>query len=236
MAFTQVQKQKAYVQIAEQIVDSIRRGEYASGDKLPPLRLLEARFGVSRPTIREALSALELAGIVGIRNGEGTFIIGLQPEPREGSWFELDQGKSPVEVLEVRMILEPEAAALAAKRAQPQDIEHLRATLETLGDLVARKKPDAVGDIDFHVAVAKASGNSVIHEIVRGVANYVAEALWSSLREKAWAHGDLGRIYITHHEKTLKAISGKDSQAAAKSMREHLRHVKKDLFAPELSE
>lgn len=233
MAFTQIRKQKAYIQIAEQIVDAIRQEEYAPGDKLPSLRELEMRFGVSRPTIREALSALELAGIVGTRMGQGTFVIGLQHEPREGSWFELDQGESPAEVLEARLILEPAGAALAAERAQPADIENIRATLDTLKGLVAAMKPAIAGDIQFHVAVAKASGNSVIYEVVRGVANYLSEALWRSLRERAWAHRDLGKIYIAHHEHTLEAIEGRDSQAAAESMRVHLKHVEEDLFSPE---
>ena len=226
--FTLVKRQKAYIQIAEQITESLRRGDFKNGDRLPSVRELEARFGVSRSTVREALSALELAGIVEIRPGQGAFV--RASDQAEGARFELDHGQSPTEVLEARLIIEPEGARLAAERATTEDMQALADVLQILRAVVAEGKPAVASDIQFHVAVAKASGNSLIHEVIRGVADYLGEALWHSLREQAWAEGDLGPIYVQQHARTLKAIQARNGDEAAQSMREHLLHVQQDLY------
>lgn len=230
MAFTSVKRQKAYIQIALQITDSIRKGEFTLGERLPSAKELEVKFGVSRATVREALSALELAGVVEIRSGQGAFVVNLPTDQEEGSRFELDQGESAAEVLEVRLILEPEAARFAAQRATEEDIQMLERSVDVLRAVVAEGRPAVAGDIQCHVALAKASGNSVMYDIMRGVAEYLGQALWRSLRERAWARGDLGRIYLEHHEAILKAIRNRDGDAAARSIREHLMHVQQDLF------
>lgn len=230
MAFTSIRRQKAYTQIAQQIIDSIRKGEFTLGERLPSAKQLEVKFGVSRPSVREALSALELAGVVEIRSGQGAFVVNLPADQAEGSRFEFDQGESAAEVLEVRLVLEPEAARLAAQRSAEEDIQMLVRSLDVLRAVVAEGRPAVAGDIQFHTALAKASGNSVIYDIMRGVAEYWGQALWRSLRERAWARGDLGRIYLKHHEATLKAILNRDGDAAARSMREHLMQVQQDLF------
>ncbi len=230
MAFTQVRRQKIYIQIADQITESIRRGELGRGDRLPSVRELEGKFGASKPSVREALSALELAGIVETRMGQGTFVVGFPLERGEGWRFAFEEAESPAEVMEVRRVLEPEAARLAAERATKDDIDALQTALQTLRAIVAEGKPAVAGDIQFHLAVARASNNSVIGEVMRAFASYLNQALWRSLRERAWANQDLGRIYLAHHERTLNAIRAKDGNEAAASMQEHLHHVEQDLF------
>jgi len=230
MAFTQVRRQKLYLQIAEQITESIRKGEFNPGDRLPSVRELEAKFGVSRPSVREALSALELAGIVETRTGQGTFVVGLRPDRAEEGGFEFEEAESPAEVMEARRIIEPEAARLAAERATKADLDALQTALETLRASLAEGKPSVAGDIQFHLAVARASGNSVISEVMRAFASYLNQMLWRSLRDRAWAHQDLGRIYLAHHERTLNAIIARDGAEASASMRDHLEHVEQDLF------
>jgi DNA-binding FadR family transcriptional regulator len=225
MKFTLIQRHKTYVQVAEQIVQAIRGGDFRVGDRLPSVRTLETRFGVSRPTIREALSALELAQVVEVRAGQGAYVIRVPQDRPEGSWFELEQGQSPAQVLEMRLILEPEAARLAAQRATGQDLQMLTDALERLRGTRHEEGQARTSDIDFHVAVATASGNSLIQEIISGVARYLDQALWRSFRERAPAEKDLTPIYLEQHTKTLTAIRVKDGQAAAESMRAHLHHV-----------
>ncbi len=230
MAFTLVHRQKAYVQIAEQIIESIRRGEFRPGDRLPSVRELEAKFGVSRPSVREALSALELVGIVETRTGQGTFVLDPSLERTERSLLQFDHGESPAEVLEVRLILEPEGARLAAERATEEDLKVLAISLESLRTIAGERTPAIVGDIQFHVAVAKASRNPVIQRVVESLTGYLAQALWRSLRQRAWMHEDLARTYLEHHEHTFAAIRAHEGLLSARSMREHLEHVVRDLF------
>lgn len=230
MAFTHVRRQKIYTQIADQITESIRRGEFKPGDRLPSARELEGKFGASRPSVREALSALELAGIVETRTGQGTFVVGFPSDRGEGWSFEFEEAESPAEVMEVRRVLEPEAARLAAERATKDDIDALQTALQALRAVVAEGKPAVAGDIQFHLAVARASGNSVIWEVMRAFASYLNQALWRSLRDHAWAHRDLGRVYLAHHERTINAIMARDGEEAAAAMRDHLQHVEQDLF------
>jgi GntR family transcriptional repressor for pyruvate dehydrogenase complex len=230
MAFTLVTRQKAYVQIAAQIVESIMKGELTLGERLPSAKELEAKFGVSRATVREALSALELAGVVQIRTGQGAFVVNLPSTQGEGSRFVLDQGESAAEVLEVRLILEPEGARLAAQRATEDDIQMLERSVGILRAVVAEGRPAVASDIQFHVALAKSSGNSLIYDIMRGVADYLGQALWRSLRQQAWARADLARIYLEHHETALRAIRDRDRDAAANAIRVHLTRVQQDLF------
>jgi GntR family transcriptional repressor for pyruvate dehydrogenase complex len=232
MRFRAVQKQKAYVDIARQIVESIREGSFKIGDKLPSGRELETMFSVSKPTVREALSALELAGFVKIRTGQGAYVVAIPWEDgQESPEFRLDQGESPAAVMEVRLVLEPEGARLAAERASHEDMAALGAVLTGLEDDMRHQKEGITGDIRFHVAVAKASGNPVIHKVMRGLGHYLNQSLWHAMRREAWgSRPDLGALYLRQHGATFDAIEAHDGQRAAHAMLEHLRQVPEDLF------
>ncbi len=231
MSFTSVKRQKAYLQIVEQIIESIRNGTFGTGDRLPSVRDLETKFGVSRPTVREALSALELSGIIEVRNGQGAFVVNSSRDLGQRDPFELDQGESVAEVLEVRLVLEPEAARLAARRATEEDLEALARILQGLRTTIADGKPAINYDIQFHLAIARASQNAVIYKIMQLVTDYLNQGLWRSLRAQAWARKDLGPTYLNQHDRTLEAIRLRDTEAAMASMRAHLRQVQRDLFA-----
>jgi GntR family transcriptional regulator, transcriptional repressor for pyruvate dehydrogenase complex len=232
MRFTTVQKQKAYVNIAQQVIESIKSGGFKIGDKLPSARELETMFGVSKPTVREALSALELAGVVKIRTGQGAYVVGIHPEDvRESPEFRLDQGESPSAVMDVRLVLEPEGARLAAERGSREDVAALRPALAKLEEEMRQQKAGITGDISFHVAVAKASGNAVIHKVMRGLAHYLNQSLWHAMRREAWgSKSDLGTVYLQQHRATLEAIEAHEGQRAARAMLEHLVRVQEDLF------
>lgn len=231
MAFNAIRREKAYMQIADQIMASIRRGEFSVGERLPSVRELEAKFGVSRPTVREALSALELAGTVEVRTGQGAYV---KQSPATGGpavlTAEIDVGVSPAEVLEVRLVLEPEAARLAATRATEIELAELTRVLEAFERTLGKGTLVGAGDFKFHLAVARASGNGMIVEFMNRVGNYLSQALWAQLREKAWTHPDLGRKYLEQHWGTVGYIRARDGDRAARSMREHLNRVEHDLF------
>lgn len=232
MAFNAIRREKAYMQIADQIIASIRRGEFSVGERLPSVRELEAKFGVSRPTVREALSALELAGTVEVRTGQGAYV---KQSPGAGGpavlTAEVDVGVSPAEVLEVRLVLEPEAARLAATRATEDEHAELTRVLEALERTLGKGTLVGAGDFEFHLAVARASGNGMIVEFMHRVGTYLNQALWAQLRERAWTDPDLGRKYLEEDRKTVSHIRARDGAGAARSMREHLNGVQHDLFS-----
>ena len=163
-------KQKLYQQVAESIATAIAKGRYAPGSRLPAERDLAEEFKVSRPTIREAMIALEIRGLVGAKKGSGIYVTATPPDLT--STPELDVGA--FELIEARTLFEGEAAALAATAIDAQQLDELRKLLvemEQAGETSAALDADK----QFHLAIAKASGNSVVVSVV--------EMLWT-IREQ----------------------------------------------------
>src|SRR5690606_34400365 len=135
MKLQAVSNRKLYLQIADQIREQISAGAVAPGKQLPSERELAASLGVSRPTLREALIALEVAGLVEVRVGVGAFVRGPQAQGEDLP----EQGHSPLEIMAVRRMIEPEAAALAAQTIAPEG-------LARLGEVLGHMQADADQD------------------------------------------------------------------------------------------
>lgn len=214
------ESRKLYQKVSEAIADSISRGMYAPGQRLPSERELAEEFDVSRPTIREALLALEIRGMVEARHGSGVYVTD-NPHP-ERSAPELDIGA--FELTEARALFEGEAAALAATVITDDEIRELERVLE---EMVAENESDVRGeqaDRRFHLLIAKATRNVAIASVV--------EQLWDlrynsplcrHILEKARQVGVKPRI--DEHTELLKALRARDPQWARRAMREHLERV-----------
>ena len=218
-------KQKLYQQVAESIATAIAKGRYAPGSRLPAERDLAEDFKVSRPTIREAMIALEIRGLVGAKKGSGIYVTATLPD-LTSTTPELDVGA--FELIEARTLFEGEAAALAATAIDAQQLEELRKLLvemEQAGETSAALDADK----QFHVAIAKATGNSLVVSVV--------EMLWT-IREqsplcvhmfaKARREGVTPRV--NEHQLIVDALAAHDPQAARDAMRSHLRRVTDDLL------
>lgn len=228
MPFTEVRPKKTFVRIAEQIGEAIRSGEYAPGDMLPSERELARTFGISRQAMREALAALQLAGIVETRAGIGS-VVAAPPGPvsSERLWS-LNDEESPVEVMEARRIVEPRIAALVAARITNEDLQELHQLLARMR-AAAAESPALEGlsfgalDLEFHCLVADASGNAVLARFVEGVASYADQHIWRSLRQSSYRREPtLARRFVQHHEALVAAIEAGDGEAAARAMESHL--------------
>lgn len=228
MPFTEVRPKKTFVQVAEQISDAIRRGEYAPGDRLPPERELAQTFRISRQAMREALAALQLAGIVETRAGVGS-VVSAPPgaESSERLWSLADE-ESPAEVMEARRIVEPRIAALAAARIADEDRHELRRLLVRMR-AASEESPAGEGlrfgtlDLEFHRLVARASGNAVLAGFVEAAASYADQRLWRSLREASYRREPaLARRFLHQHEALVAAIEAGDGETAARVMESHL--------------
>jgi GntR family transcriptional repressor for pyruvate dehydrogenase complex len=194
---------------------------YEPGTKIPSEHELVITLGVSRNTIRSALNRLNALGIVEARHGNGYFLKNVDVDVFSSLQLPIFlEAHSNLETLtEFRMGVEPQGAALAALRAAPADIENMQQALDLSRHHLDDKKQFAVFDMDFHLAIAKASGNSIIHRSIE-----MLKALYTVwLRNFIALHGNAKSDRF--HHGIFEAIRAKDADKAREVMTEHLADV-----------
>ena len=224
MPIKAVEPQRLYRRIAEQIVQLIRRGEYRPGERLPPERDLARQLEVSRPSVREALIALEVEGYVEVRVGSGIYVTQRRPHGRRADALSGDSG--PFELIAARRLLEAECAALAAKLASPAQIRRMQAALAAMDRDRRRSVMPIENDRRFHLEVAEASGNSALALAVRTLWEQRAGPLFVTL-EHHFDTPDLWESAIAEHEAVMSAIEQHDPVAARAAMRRHMDRAAK---------
>jgi len=229
--FEKVQTRKVYMEIVEQIQDLIKQGKLKPGDKLPAERILADKLGVSRPPLREALSALEILGIIESRGGKGNFIKESFDSTSYAYQFKkLEQEESPFELLEARKIVETEIAGLAAEKATPEEVKKIEETLNKMRNVLNDITQAMEFDREFHVAIAKAAHNSVLFQVMNYLAGGLREELWINLKKKSWYLPGRPQKYLEEHTQLLEAIKKGDKEVARRTMHDHLVDVEKDLL------
>jgi DNA-binding FadR family transcriptional regulator len=212
--------QRLYRQIAEQVRSLIAAGEFRPGSRLPAERDLAAQLGVSRPSVREALIALEVEGRVEVRVGSGVYV--LPPADRNAPATLVPAGEwGPFELLHARRAIEGEIAALAATHAKRRHRQQIRSAIDAMQADIERGATPLDADGAFHAAVAEASGNAVLLDTV--------QTYWHSrhgrLFERLGGHFEsrsAWRLAVTEHEAVLAAIEERDAQAARTAMQRHM--------------
>ena len=229
--FNKIQTKKVYMKIVEQVRDLIKEGRLKPGDKLPPEQILAEKFGTSRPSVREALSALEILGITESRGGKGNFIKDNLDTPLyEQEFRELEEEESPFEILEARKAVETEIVGLAAKKATKEDIVSIRESLDKMKSAMTNIPGIMEFDREFHINIAKAAHNSLLFSMMTYLADLLKEKLWINLKEKSWSIPGRPQKYFEEHTEIFSAIKNKDSKGARKRMYDHLAGVEKDLL------
>jgi GntR family transcriptional repressor for pyruvate dehydrogenase complex len=221
-----VQTSRLYEQIVQQIEESIMKGALKEGDQLPAERELAQQFGVSRTAVREAVKALREKGLVEAYPGRGTFITnGTSHSIRQtlDRMIKIGQPEGTANLAEVREILEPEIAALAATRANEENIAAMREAIAVMDS--ARQDPDEFieADLDFHLALAEAASNPLILSLIDSIVGLLREQRMRIF----YVDGGPERGQY-HHKRILEAIEHRDSQGARDAMRAHLRQVRAD--------
>ena len=230
--FNKVQTKKVYMKIVEQIRDLIKEGKLKPGDKLPPEQILAEKFGTSRPSVREALSALEILGITESRGGKGNFIRNNLNSPLyEQKFKELEEEESPFELLEARKAVETEIVGLTAKKATKEEIATIQGSLNKMKSTMSDIHKIMEFDREFHINIAKAAHNSLLFSMMTYLADLLKEKLWINLKEKSWSIPGRPQKYFEEHTEILNAIKNKDSKGARKRMYDHLAGVEKDLLS-----
>ncbi|MDR3166135.1 MAG: FadR family transcriptional regulator [Synergistaceae bacterium] len=220
---TIIRPERKYQTVVDAIRGAISRGEFAYGEALPPERILIERFGVSRSSLREAFSVLELLGLIESHRGRGHFVrsphafTGSEPVPLEGA--------SVLELMEARRILDPAIASEAARKASPSDMTKIRRVLSVtracLDDVTAR----AENDFEFHLTMAKATQNFIFVNIVRMEFNLIMathKQIYGNLEDKG--------AFVAEHEELYEAITMHDAERASGAASLHIDRIYRALI------
>jgi GntR family transcriptional repressor for pyruvate dehydrogenase complex len=204
------------------LLDAIRAGRFAPGDKLPTEHTLAAQLGVSRTATREALQRLVSLDVIEPRHGYGYFVRADGPgrAVRPEVLTLLTTPAELYQLLEARLALEKELAALAARRATEGDLQRMRAALEGLRAAIAAGEPGTEADVAFHVAIADAAGNPFLYRLTDVIRVYLEEM---RVRWRVWTH-DRQEV-LERHLAVYEAIAAHDPGAAAAAMQGHMEMV-----------
>jgi GntR family transcriptional regulator, transcriptional repressor for pyruvate dehydrogenase complex len=221
-----VRASRLYEQIVRQIEDSILKGVLKPGDQLPAERELAQNFGVSRTAVREAVKALREKGLVEAFSGRGTFITNGTTQAIRQSldlMSRIGQQEGFTHLAELRRILEPEIAALAAVRIEEQLVATMRESVAIMDRSL--EDPDAYieADLDFHLALAEAAANPLVLSLLDSIVGLLREQRLKIFRVDGGP--ERGQF---HHKRILAAIESRDSEKARDTMREHLVQVRED--------
>jgi len=226
IVYKAVQSLRLYEQIVQQIEDSIQKGALKAGDQLPAERELAQRFGVSRTAVREAVKALHEKGLVEAYSGRGTFITNGTSQAMRQSFdlmIKFGQSDGSAHLAEMRAILEPGIAALAASRADEAHLAVMREAVAVMDRSMQDPNAFIEADLDFHLSLAEAAANPLILSLT--------DSIVGLLREQRM------RIFLTaggpergqfHHKRILDAVEHHDPERAREAMRAHLQQVRED--------
>ncbi len=225
--FSPIKNTKVYEQVIDQIRNMIDKGTLKKGDKLPSERSLVEQLKVSRASIREALRALEVIGLIECRQGEGSYIkASFQDNLFEPlSIMFMLEGSNPEEIWELRKIMEVEASGLAANRITSGQLKELKEITQRFMNSEDEDINAAI-DKEFHYKIAECSGNVLIFNILKTVStlvdHFIADARKLILVEK-----ENKEILFSQHNEIYLAIEKHSSADAQKAMREHLDFANK---------
>jgi GntR family transcriptional repressor for pyruvate dehydrogenase complex len=210
---------RLYEQVVERLREYVTAEGLKAGDRLPPERDLADRLGVSRTSVRQAIVALEVQGLVEVRHGGGTYLLRdrLNAEPLETM---IDRRRRLPDVLDARDALETKLAALAAMRRTDQDLAEIDAALAAMAKAVDRGDLGVDEDQLFHAAVTAAAHSTLLADFMAEISLSIAESRTESLRQP----GRPARS-LEQHRQVAEAIHAGDAEAAARAMHAHIDTV-----------
>ena len=228
-AFEPVRTLQRYEHVAERLAAEIRSGAYAPGEKLPSERELARRLEVGRASVREAIAALQVQGVIETRPGSGSFVAAdataKLPAPSG-----LPHDASPSDLLETRLLIEPAIARLAAQRGRADDeCERLLAAMEAASDPADPAARHGWNESDrlFHLRIAELTGNPVLAGIAGHVAALMDQPLWQRLRDDSITTPGHTAIHLAEHRMIYEAIADGDPSAAELYAAQHVKRVRR---------
>ena len=224
-------ERRLYQGVQKKLQELIRSGEYPAGGRLPPERELAERFGVSRPTIREAIIALEALGRVKVKTGSGVYVLDAA-SGNNGA----DPGVSPFELTEGRALVEGEAAALAATMITDEQLEDLEKALNDMADeSVDGKLVSELADQTFHHIISAATHNKMLSAIIDNLWHIRDHSPHIHKAYQAICETD-GQARVKEHQEIFDALKSRDAVAARRAMHAHFSRLLNKLIAADESE
>jgi GntR family transcriptional repressor for pyruvate dehydrogenase complex len=214
-----VSRPRLYEQLADSLLGYIRDRRLAPGDRLPGERELAERLQVSRNSLKQAMIALEVQGIIEIRHGGGTYFRGGDRAPEKIDVL-LDRKKRLPEILEAREAIEVKLAELAAERRTQQNLDDMRQALNAMEKAVEKGQGADQADQEFHALVVVAGGNHILASFYEAISQEILEARLESLRQPGRPARSLAQ-----HKRIFEAIEARDSRRAATAVRKHVASV-----------
>ena len=227
-----IKTEKLYNVIMRRITDLIREQKLEFGDRLPPERELAVALSVSRASVRQAITALAAQGIITMRHGDGNYISNANGD---GHTLELfghflaGSQINPDEILEVRIMLECEAARLCALRADDKQLLLLQSLLER--NRIQNGKEDSLSNMnkDLHSAIASGANNSALLRIMDVVWDIMGSNMWPLLKTESNSRKKQIERHLDQHEQIVKAICARDEKTAYQEMYGHLVTIEKEM-------
>jgi DNA-binding FadR family transcriptional regulator len=207
--------------VAEKIMDCIRSGIINQGDRLPPERTIAEELGVSRPPVREALSALQIVGFVTIVTGDGTYVK-RKPQNHLSNLRTvamLEESESPFEVLRARRAIEMSIIQIAASEAGKEDLAELHSNLRDMKYATDNKDFAAYfqANRNFHLSIARATHNSLLVRIMEFLFEVENQPLWREVCQKHFSKYEHIKLFFSQHQKMIESIEAGD-KARARSL------------------
>ncbi len=232
MPIQSIDTRRVYQQIADQLLKLIEAGEFAVGSRLPSERDLAEKFKVSRPSVREALIALEVVGVVQIKMGSGVYVCKPEQTSQKGRYSKKSPVKdfAPFELIQARLLIESEVASQAALCRTEQDILQLEQLLQQMTDRSENNQNPLDADREFHAVLARATGNQVLASMVEQMFDARMGVLFSRLSnyfdtQTTWDQA------IKEHRAIIRAVKLRDPDRARLAMRHHMERAYKRFSA-----
>ena len=223
-----IKKVRIHEEVVNQIHELIKEGRFNSGDQLPSERELAEIFKVSRTSVREALRALETQGLVISRTGMGNFVADLPVESlvRSLAKFLIDEKRALADIFELRKLLEPHIASLAAERATRADIKQMKHILVKQMEAVSRGETGVDADAELHLAIGRATQNQALQKLVSGLMEMLSRS-----REESLQTQHRRKESLDSHRKIIAAIEKHDKAETHTQMLRHIEQVEENVLA-----
>lgn len=223
-----IKKTRIHEEVFSQIHELIKEGRFKARDQLPSERELAETFKVSRTSVREALRALESQGLIVSRTGTGNFVADLPVESLVGplALLLIDEKKALADVFEMRKLIEPHIAALAAERATRNDIAQLKRIVAKQTDAVSRGATGVEADAELHFTIGRATRNQALQKLVSGLMEMLSRS-----REESLQTDKRRQSSIDAHRRIVAAIEKHDKARARSEMLRHIEQVEESVLS-----
>lgn len=227
LEYKSIKPKKIYEEVSEAILGMIKNGTLKPGDKLLPVHQLAEQFQVGRSAVREALSALRAMGLIEMKQGEGTYVKNFTPSALTSSLSTtlLMKQEDIVNLFEVRKVLEVGVVGAAALKRTDENIHNIKHWLDEMQKGMGDEQAGEKADFHFHMAIAEASHNNILLELMNHVSEMIAEAIGETRRIILYGEQTTAERLLEEHRKIYEAVLENDVEAAQQAMQNHLTNV-----------